>query len=106
MSGSVGALVTDLPGDFTKLGAGDAALLRKAFDDSSLLVFRGREISLEEQYAICELFGALIDQASNGTRTFNISNRGASTTSRLSFHADFTNAPPSALLNSSISAMG
>lgn len=98
MEGSVGALVRDLPDDFRRLDQAMAAAICDAFDEFALLLFRGREISLEEQFAICGLLGTLVDQAGTGTTTFDITNRGTSSVARLGFHADFTNAPPEGLL--------
>ena len=91
--GSPGAVVTDLPTDFQNLSVDDREVIRNAFAKFALLVFRGREISVEEQMAVGSELGCLIDQAGQGKWWFNITNMGGGYDGELCFHADYSNSP-------------
>lgn len=86
-----GAVVTDLPGDFRDLSPDERTALCDGFDTFGLLVFRGREMPVEEQMALCAELGTLIDQAAQGQGWFNITNLGGGYAGKLCFHADFSN---------------
>lgn len=93
LEGSPGAVVTDLPADLRDLAPGESEMIRAAFAEYALLVFRGREIEVEEQLALGAELGTLIDQAGEGNWWFNITNLGGGYDGQLCFHADFTNTP-------------
>lgn len=84
-------MVTDLPDDFTNAPAASLSSMRAAFEEHGLLVFRGRELAIEEQIAICASLGAIVEQAGSGRSWFNITNRDGGYDGRLCFHADFSN---------------
>lgn len=90
MNHSPGALVTELPGDLTTASPAELDLIGAAFREYGLLVFRGRELAVEEQIAICAGVGSIIDQAGNGKGWFNITNRDGGYDGELCFHADLS----------------
>ena len=87
-----GAIVRDMPGQFTTLAPADADTLRVAYGEFGLLVFRGRQLAVDEQLAICASLGSLVDQAGIGRFWFNITNLAGGYDGELCFHSDFSNA--------------
>lgn len=88
---NLGGIVLDLPIDFTHLSLPDRDAIAEAYDEYGLLLFRGRELSVDEQIAICNITGKVVDQAGNGKNWFNITNLGGGYEGRLCFHADYSN---------------
>lgn len=98
MTNGLGAFAVGAPDDFTAMTSDEVDTLREAFGEFGLLVFRGRKITLDEQFALCGSLGKCVDQPGSGRPWFNITTRDGSGAGTLNFHADFTNAPPGALL--------
>ena len=94
----IGVVAHDFAADLTTLTDEDIAALRSAYFEHGLVLFRGREICLDEQFAVCNALGARIDQAGSGITWKNVSSTGRSEMGELSFHADFCNAPAEAML--------
>lgn len=94
--GAVGAITMDFPDDLCGLQSEEASQIRAAFDDHKLLVFRGREITPDEQVAVVETVGKIIDERGDGTRVTLLSNEQTSlkaSVSKLGFHSDYTTCP-------------
>jgi alpha-ketoglutarate-dependent taurine dioxygenase len=94
-SPALGALITEF-GDLTALTEAEAAELGIAFRARHLLIFRGREISLEEHIAVCSLFSPPVDEKSDGNLHYTYTNRTVPSRpplGRLLFHSDYAYAP-------------
>ena len=91
MNGKPGAMITDLPHDFTAASSAELDQVRAAYGEYGLVVFRGRELAIEEQLAICASLGTIVEQAGAGRSWFNITNQGGGYDGKLCFHADFSN---------------
>jgi taurine dioxygenase len=95
ISPALGALITEF-GDLTALTEAEAAELGSTFRARHLLIFRGREISLEEHIAVCSLFGPPVDEKSDGKLHHTFTNRTVPSRpalGRLLFHSDYAYGP-------------
>jgi len=81
--------------DLAQLTAAERAELLTAFDSYGLLLFRGREISLDEQHSVVASLGMPLDEACTGLLHSYVSTKIdlASNHTRLHFHADYTTCP-------------
>ena len=81
-------------GRLTQMTAREKGELIEAFQDKHLLVLRG-DIPVDDQIAVCRLFGSAIDEKSNGELSYEMTNRVGVNASRgrLLFHSDHSYAP-------------
>lgn len=75
----------------------DRQRLRELFDDRHLLVFRGQELTIEQQVAAVSLFGPVIDEMEDGTYASFVSNVDPEAfigdSDKILYHADYTFTP-------------
>src|SRR3981081_3649334 len=76
----------------------DVEQLRRAYDQHSFLLFRGQELTVEQQVDVVGRFGPLLDERGDGVRHSFVSNahpRGIVREGELLFHSDlaFTDEP-------------
>ena len=79
------------------MGHADHQRLRELFDDRHLLVFRGQELTIEQQVAAVSLLGPVIDEMEDGTYASFVSNVDPEAfigdSDKILYHADYTFTP-------------
>lgn len=91
----VGAEITGIALD-QPISAVDAAKLQSLMSEHQLLVFRGQDITPQDQVRVLDIFGSVLDEKGDGTRYQYVSGEKTSIKpGRLLFHSDnhFTQVP-------------